>query len=120
MDQFPKLRTGAAAQYPSALEHHYASEIVRFLDNSEQRYRDAAAPRRRWVIKLAQLDEGELAELSNFFHAQQGRLGRFDFEDPWTGTTVSDCRFDQDQLHPEFTGEFGCECIVTVIEPVQP
>lgn len=120
MGQFPKLRTGAAAQYPSGLENRYASEIVRFLDNSEQRYRDAAAPRRRWVIRLSQLDEGELAALANFFHAQQGRLGRFDFEDPWTGAVISGCRFDQDQFHAEFTGEFGCECVVQVIEPIQP
>lgn len=118
MAQFPKLQTGAVAQYPSALERRFANEVVRFLDNSEQRYRDTAAPRRRWIIKLAQLNEGELAELANFFHAQQGRLGKFDFEDPWTGTVVSDCRFDQDELHSELAGEFDSECIVRVIESI--
>jgi len=120
MSQFPKLRTGAVAQYPSTREYRFASEVVRFLDNGEQRYREAAAPRRRWVIRLTQLDEGEMAELANFFHAQQGRLGRFDFEDPWTKTVTSDCRFDQDQLQTEIPGEFDSECIVTVIEPIQP
>lgn len=117
MDRFPKLRTGAAAQYPSAREHRFANEVVRFLDNTEQRYRDAAAARRRWVIRLTQLDEGEMAELANFFHKQQGRLGRFEFEDPWTGTIISDCRFDQDHLLADGAGEFDCESAVTIIEP---
>ena len=118
MDQFPKLRTGAIAQYPSAREYRFANEVVRFLDNSEQRYRDAVAARRRWVIRLARLDEGELAELANFFHKQQGRLGRFEFEDPWTGAMISDCRFDQDQFRSNSVGEFDCESVVTIIEPV--
>lgn len=118
MDQFPKLRTGAVAQYPSVREHRFTNEVVRFLDNSEQRYREAGAPRRRWVIRLDQLDEGELTALANFFHKQQGRLGRFDFVDPWTGIVVSDCRFDQDQLVSEAAAEFDCEAVVTIIEPV--
>jgi hypothetical protein len=118
MDQFPKLRTGAVAQYPSARERHFANEVVRFLDNSEQRYRDAGTPRRRWVIRLSRLDEGEMAELANFFHKQQGRLGLFDFEDPWTGAVVNDCRFDQDQFRSEAVAEFNCESVVTIVEPV--
>ena len=77
MPAFPKLRTDAVAQYPAGRELRFATEGVRFADGSEQRFRDAEAPVRRWTIKLDRLDETEAAEIESLFLASQGRAGHF-------------------------------------------
>jgi hypothetical protein len=105
MARFPKLKSGAVAQYPAERQQVYATEVHRFLDCKEQRYRDFAAGRKRWVIALELLDETEMARLARFFEDQQGRLGTFEFEDPWTGTVVPVCRFGADQLPIREAGE---------------
>ena len=98
MAQFPKLKTGAVAQYPAVREQRFSTEVKKFLDSTEQRYRGFAAGKRRWVIALEQLDESEMARLAQFFEQQQGRLGVFAFQDPWSGTIVPQCRFGEDRF----------------------
>ena len=114
MARFPKLKTGAVAQYPAVREERYATEVHQFLDCSEQRYRDRAAGRKRWVIQLDQLDETEAARLARFFEEQQGRLGVFEFEDPWTGTVVETCRFGEDRFPMLEESESRCGLRLTV------
>lgn len=116
MAQFPKLKTGAVAQYPAVREQRYSTEIRKFLDCSEQRYRDLAAGRKRWVIRLEKLDETETARLARFFDEQQGRLTVFEFEDPWTGTIVPECRFAEDRFPMLEECESRCTLRVTVEE----
>ncbi|MBI3667251.1 MAG: DUF2460 domain-containing protein [Acidobacteria bacterium] len=116
MAQFPKLKTGAVAQYPAVREQRYSTEVNRFLDNAEQRYRDYAAGRRRWVIALEKLDETETATLARFFEEQQGRFGTFDFEDPWTGMVTANCRFGEDQFPMQEASESRCSLRLTVEE----
>ena len=116
MAQFPKLKTGAVAQYPAVREQRYASEVHKFLDCAEQRYRDFAAGRKRWVIQLENLDETETARLNRFFDEQQGRLGVFEFEDPWTGTVVEQCRFGEDRFPMMEHCESRCSLRLTVEE----
>ena len=67
MARFPKLKTGAVAQYPVVRELRRSTEVKKFLDCGEQRFRDFAAARRRWVIALEKLDETETARLARFF-----------------------------------------------------
>lgn len=117
MAEFPRLKTGAIAQYPSARELRLPSEAVRFLDNSEQRYRDAAVPRRRWVIELRRLSPHEAATLRKFFIEMRGSAGIFDFEDPWTGLVVEDCRFGEDELVLSAQAEHDGRAVLTVWEP---
>ncbi len=116
MARFPKLKTGAVAQYPAAREQRYSTEVKKFLDCGEQRYRDFAAARRRWVIALELLDETETAQLARFFDQQQGRLSVFEFEDPWTGTVVPACRFGEDRFPVEEEYESRCVVQLTVEE----
>ncbi len=118
MARFPKLKTGALAQYPAVREHRYASEVHRFLTGAEQRYRDFAAARKRWVIALEELDEMEMATLARFFDEQQGRLGVFEFEDPWSGAIISQCRFGEDRFGVIEECESRCYLKVTVEEIV--
>ncbi len=71
---------------------------MRFLDGSEQRYRDAAGTLHRWVIQLDELDESEMAAFQQFFENVQGRLGSFVFIDPWDGTEYANCSLADDEL----------------------
>ena len=57
----------------------FQNQTVRFVDGSEQRYRDSAGARLEWEIQLSRLDEGELAAIEEFFLASQGAFGTFHF-----------------------------------------
>ncbi len=50
---------------------------MRFVDGSEQRYRDSAGTRLEWEIQLSLLDEGELAAIEEFFLAESGSVRHF-------------------------------------------
>ena len=117
MSVFPTLRSGAIAQYPVVREFRFSTEVRRYLDNSEQRYRDVPAFRKRWIIDLSNLDEGEAAQLAEFFLEQQGGFGAFDFEDPWTGTVVANCRFEQDRISVAVEAEWDSRTQLTIVEP---
>jgi hypothetical protein len=115
-DSFPRLKTGALAQYPTSQELTRPVETVRFLDMGRQAYLDSKGSLRRWRLRLNLLDESELAAVIEFFTAMRGSLGRFEFEDPATGEVVSNCRFDDDELVLSSSGEFNGETALTVRE----
>ncbi len=94
MADFPKLKTGAITQYPSQRRIDYSTGIVQFIDGSEQRFRDAPGSLKRWTIRLDQVDEGELAILTEFVRSQQGEYGSFTFTDPWDGAVYGNCSFE--------------------------
>ena len=98
MATFPKLKTGSVAQYPLARRAQFQNQIVRFVDGSEQRYRDSAGARLEWDIQLSQLDDWEMAAIEEFFRANQGAFGRFEFTDPWDGEVYDDCSVADDFL----------------------
>jgi hypothetical protein len=116
MSAFPKLKTGAVAQYPASRAAAYATEVFRFLDGSDQRYRAQGAPVRRWAIRLELLDESEMAALEAFFEATQGRCGSFSFEDPWDGSVHADCSLESDEAVFELTGEARGKTALVVSE----
>jgi Conserved hypothetical protein 2217 (DUF2460) len=116
MVDFPTLKTGAITQYPSERRTGYSTTVVRFVDGSEQRWREQGSPARRWVLRLASLDESEAAVLAGFFDAQAGRAGHFSFEDPWDASVHADCSFEQDSLPLDFAGEGRSAAVVTIRE----
>lgn len=97
MAQFPALKTGAVLQYPAEKRTAFSTAVVRFLDGSEQRFRQRSAGLRRWAVRLELLTDGELGVLEEFFASQQGRQGAFEFTDPWNGTTYPACCFASDE-----------------------
>jgi phage-related protein len=99
MATFPKLKTGAVLQYPAARGLRFASQVLRFVDGTEQRFRTAAAALRRWEIRLDFLDESEIAEIEQFFLENQGAFGSFSFTDPWDGTEYPNCSLESGELH---------------------
>src|ERR1039458_5520357 len=98
MASFPTLKTSAIAQYPATKTVVFQNQVVRFVDGAEQRYRDSAGPLHRWVIRLIELDETEMAALEEFLESNQGSFGSFSFTDPWDNQTYSNCSFASDAM----------------------
>ena len=103
MADFPKLKTGVVAQYPSDRSQECFTSVYRFIDGLEQRYRTGTTPLKRGVIRFDLLDEAELSTLEAFFLSQAGRFGSFSFTDPWDDTVYEDCSFDDDALALTFS-----------------
>ena len=104
MANFPALKTGAVAQYGSDRTRQFSTQVLRFLDGSEQRFQDYGAPLWQWMIRLSLLDEAELTKLELFFEDEGGRAGNFSFTDPWDGTVYANCSFGNDDLATQFDG----------------
>jgi len=113
---FPKLKTNAVAQYPAGRALRYQNQVVRFLDGADQRYRDASGPLHHWIIRLDELDEGELAEVEGFFLSNQGQFGSFVFVDPWDGTSYANCSLASDRLDLTAVAEMRGQTSLTVVE----
>jgi hypothetical protein len=105
MSDFPHLKTGAVMQYPARRTVSYSTQVMRFVDGSEQRYRECGSPIRRWMIRLNALDEREMASMEEFFLSRQGRMGNFSFVDPWDGVEYASCSLENDEVELEFVRE---------------
>jgi hypothetical protein len=116
MATFPQLKTSAVAQYPATKALRFQNQTLRFLDGTEQRYRDSAGPLHQWVINLSELDESEMAAFEQFFEDNQGRLGSFAFTDPWDGTQYANCSLASDEMELSSLGEMSGKTSLTVIE----
>lgn len=116
MATFPALKTGAVAQYPATKSLLFRNQILRFIDGTEQRYRDSAGPLHRWVVLLDQLDETEVAAIEDFFLSNQGSFASFAFIDPWDGTSYPNCSIASDQLRLTSAAELQGKSSITVIE----
>jgi Conserved hypothetical protein 2217 (DUF2460) len=103
MASFPLLGTGTVAQYPSQREIAFQTTVARFVDGTEQRFRSAKGPARRWIIQLSQISAEEMAALEDFFESAQGRFGSFTFVDPWDSVEYADCSLDGDQIDANAT-----------------
>lgn len=113
---FPTLKTGAVMQYPAKRVLRYNTNVIRFLDGSEQRIRDTPAVLHEWIIQLDLLDESELAVLDQFFVSNQGRFGTFSFTDPWDGTVYPNCSLGGDTFSLRVNGEMRGQAFLTVRE----
>lgn len=116
MPAFPKLKTNAVAQYPAAKTVQFRNQALRFVDGSEQRYRDAASALHRWEIRLSVLDETELAAVESFFTTNQGRFGSFSFTDPWDESVHGDCSVESDEMTIISASELNGRTSLTIVE----
>ena len=116
MANFPILKTTAVAQYPAVRYVQFRNQTVRFVDGTEQRYRDASGPLHRWGIKLSDLDESEIAAIEEFFEANQGAFGSFAFTDPWDGQMYSNCSLTGETLDVRAQAEMRGGTTLTVVE----
>ena len=104
MQEFPRLKSGAVGQYPSQRLMRFSTQVMWFVDGSEQRFREFSGPLRRWVIELRQLDEEELDALESFFLGEQGGYGTFTFVDPWDEAEYEDCSLENPDAYFDYTG----------------
>lgn len=116
MVEFPKLRTGAIAQYPTSRSLKFSTRVIEFVDGAEQRYREWSGRARSWEIRLELLDEAEMAAIEEFFVASAGRTASFAFTDPSDNVTYPDCSFETDSLSLEFEDEMRGKTTLTVKE----
>jgi hypothetical protein len=104
MATFPVLSSSAITQYPIPLTTGQASQVIRFLDGSDQRYLVQGKMLRSWEIRLNLLNEAEIQRIEEFFILQQGDYSRFIFPDPFTGSNVPDCRLGAAGLVSDYLG----------------
>lgn len=116
MSDFPTLRTGAVVQYPAQKEVRFATEVLRFVDGFEQRYRKYQTPLRRWMIRLDLLDQSELQLLREFFRVHAGAADSFMFTDPWDGTQHADCSIEGGEMAQQLMDETRGKTLLTVRE----
>jgi len=113
---FPILKTGVVAQYPASRSIEYRNQSVRFLDGTEQRFRDSAGPLRRWRISLTLLDEAEREALSQFFQDLNGQFGDFSFTDPWDAHEYSNCSLEDNSIEIRSLAELRGATSLTIVE----
>jgi len=92
MATFPLLSSGAITQYPAPLMSGQSVQVIRFLDGSDQRYLNQGRTLRQWQIRLDLLNESEIQQLEAFYVSQLGDYSPFPFPDPFSGTSVPNCR----------------------------
>jgi len=108
MNTFPTLNTGAVVQYPTKSAVSFSTQVLQFVDGSEQRFPGYAASLRQWTVQLDQLNEDEMSQLYDFFTNLTGPAGSFSFTDPSTGIVYPDCSFGEDEFSMEvLPGDVG-------------
>ncbi len=116
MNSFPTLKTGAVAQYPAQRTLNFSTQILRFVDGSEQRFADFGTPLHQWTIQLSRLDEQEMHALQEFCREMAGQAGTFSFTDPWDGTVYPSCSLGRDEFNETFVRELQGAAVLVVRE----
>ncbi len=116
MSAFPTLKTGATLQYPAQRSTHFSTDVVQFVNGSEQRFRGYQTPLKRWSIRLDLLDETELHMLREFFRTQSGAAENFSFTDPWDGVVYPNCRLSGNEIAEELDNAEQGNTTLTVSE----
>ena len=114
MSDFPALNTGAVMQYPAQRAAQFSTQVLRFVDGTEQRFPGYGALLRRWIIRFDQLTEDEMNRIASFYTIQAGAAGTFSFTDPWDGTVYSSCSFENDQMTVGLNGENQLKTTLTI------
>jgi hypothetical protein len=95
---FPMLSSGAVTQYGSPIGFVWPAQVIRFVDGTDQRFLACGSVFRRWLIDLRLLNESEIASVEAFFNAMGGEYSTFAFPDPFSGTSVPNCRIGAPEL----------------------
>lgn len=114
MASFPILKTGAEVQYPLVTQTQFATDVVQFIDGTEQRFPRYPAQLRKWTVNLSLLDESELNTILLFFRTQRGVNGTFTFTDPTDGSVYPDCSFVSDSIQTSMDVTGRCTTTVAI------
>lgn len=116
MITFPTLKSGAVAQYPAQRSVARSTWIGRFVDGSEQRFRNEPGVLHRWVVNLSLLTEAEVVAIREFVDEVGGRFELFTFTDPWDGAVYADCSLENDAHSIEWFGENNARTTLVIRE----
>lgn len=116
MPDFPQLRTQAVVQYPARRQLSFVTQVVSFLDGSEQRFRQWPTSLRFWTIRLDLLTEEELWAFRDFYRSQAGQAQSFRFVDPWDGLEYLNCTLDTADFEATLRGEGRASLTIVVRE----
>ena len=116
MANFPALKCGAVTQYPTDRSRNFSTGVLLFVDGAEQRFPRYKSELKRWTIRLAVLDEGELQQVEQFFQEQVGRAGTFGFTDPWDSTAYLNCSFELDSCTGTYSDQSRNATEITILE----
>jgi hypothetical protein len=84
----------------------FATDVVQFVDGTEQRFCAYTQPYHSWIVKFNDLDDGELQNIRAFVQQMDGAAGLFSFTDPWDGTVYPTCNLQGDTETDALTGPF--------------
>jgi hypothetical protein len=99
---FPALSTGAVAQFPLPLSYTAPTEIIRFIDGTDQRFPSRGKTFRGWHVQLAFVNEDEIYQIESFFEALGGQYALFSFPDPYSGQVVPNCLLGEGALITDY------------------
>jgi phage-related protein len=116
MSTFPTLKTGATVQYPAQRATEFSTDVIRFVDGSEQRFRGYQTLLKRWSIRLDLLDETEMHGLREFFRTQRGAAESFSFTDPWDGAVYPNCSLSGNEIAEQLDDTEQGKTTLTVTE----
>ncbi len=104
MPTFPLLADGAKTQFPYTESVRFETLSVTVPSGERYAYSQMANGTRFWTIGGPSVSDADIATLRAFFEARRGSWEAFDFVDPRTGLTVTNCRFDQDLFEYQALG----------------
>jgi hypothetical protein len=115
MLEFPKLRTGVTAQHPLACVLLSETRIFTFLDGRQQRF-PVTKPRKKWILRLDQLDESEAWAVEEFARRHFETAEPFRFKDPRTGVEHAPCYLARNEFQITADGPMKRRCTLVVVE----
>lgn len=113
MSTFPKLKSGAIAQYPISQSKLARTWIGSFLDGTEQRFRLMGEVKRKWILDLGLLCEAEVTSIQELWQEVDGPIGTFSFECPFDGNVYAECGFGGSEL--KFTWDFDARAKARIV-----
>lgn len=100
---FPLLKTGSRLQYPFRRTAQYSTQVLEFIDGTEQRMPQQASSQLEWQIGLSKLDDGEVNRYTELFDASQAGVRGILFLDPLDSQTYT-CALVEPELDVEVDG----------------
>ena len=120
MATFPNLSSGSAkvygpllnqalAMYPATLTNSYATRVIRFVSDQEQRF-TVRASMFYGILEYSGVNQYDMNVIMDFFNSQLGKYAVVNVATPSESTTFSitingvtyeNCAFDQDTIEPQ-------------------
>lgn len=96
MASLPLLKSGVLCKYPVEHSQEFRTRVIRFLDDSEQRF-TVRPPLQRFSLVYRAIDAEDLTRLRQFWESMKGQFDA-SWSLDWNGEQIERCRFDSDEF----------------------